>query len=259
MKVVILCGGRGIRFKEETDLRPKPLIEIGGQPILWHIMKTYAHYGYRDFVLCLGYKSEMIKRYFLDYDLTNSDFTVELGGGSKTTVHSSRGERGWRITLAETGLNAMTGARVKRIEKYIDSSLFMLTYGDAVANLNIKRLVDFHRAHNKIGTVTAVRPLSRFGELQVRRDGTVKEFKEKAALKGDHINGGFFVFDHRLFDYVTDDDSCVFEREPMERLVKDGQLAAYVHDGYWQCMDTFRDWQVLDQEWENGRAMWKVW
>ena len=258
-KVVILCGGRGVRFHEATEHRPKPLIEIGEKPILWHIMKIYAHYGYQNFVLCLGYKGEMIKKYFLDYQLMNSDFTIQLGGKSTTEVHSVPQELEWEITLAETGLNAMTGARIKRIENYIDSDLFMLTYGDAVANLNIKHLVDFHLAHNKIGTITAVRPLSRFGELQVGKDNIVKEFREKAVIQGDYINGGFFVFDRRVFNYVVDDDNCTFEREPLVRLAKDGQLAAYIHNGYWQCMDTYRDWQVLNQEWEGGNPLWRVW
>jgi glucose-1-phosphate cytidylyltransferase len=259
MKVVILCGGRGVRFSEATEHEPKPLIEIGEKPILWHIMKIYAHYGYEDFVLCLGYKGEMIKRYFLDYELMNNDFTIPLGDKNRAKVHSLSQERGWRITLAETGLNALTGARIKRIEKYIDSDLFMLTYGDAVADLNIQHLVDFHRSHNRIGTITAVRPLSRFGELRVGNDNKVKEFREKAAVQGDYINGGFFVFDRRLFNYVYADDNCSFEREPLERLAKDGQLVAYIHSGYWQCMDTYRDWQLLDENWESGRPSWKVW
>ena len=259
VKVVILCGGRGVRFHEATEYRPKPLIEIGEKPILWHIMKTYARYGYHSFVLCLGYKGDMIKRYFLDYQLMNNDFTVRLGDKKEIALHSSSDEQDWAITLAETGLNAMTGARIKRIEKYIDSDLFMLTYGDAVANLDIERLIDFHRSHNKIGTVTAVRPPSRFGEVQVQKNNVVKEFREKAVIRSDYVNGGFFVFDRRLFDYVTDEDSCTFEKEPLERLAKDGQLAAYVHDGYWQCMDTYRDWQLLNQEWESGNPNWKVW
>ncbi len=258
-KVVILCGGRGVRFHEATEFKPKPLVEIGEKPILWHIMKTYAHYGYQDFLLCLGYKAEMIKKYFCDYQMMNSDFTIHWGSRTTTEIHNLPQEQGWRVTLAETGLNAMTGARIKRIEKYIDSDLFMLTYGDAVTNLNIERLVDFHRTHNKIGTITAVRPLSRFGELQVRKDKTVKEFREKAAIKGDYINGGFFVFDRRLFSYVDDDDSCIFERKPLEKLARDGELAAYIHDGYWQCMDTYRDWQQLNQDWEIGNPPWKVW
>jgi glucose-1-phosphate cytidylyltransferase len=264
MKVVILCGGRGVRFHEATELRPKPLIEVGEKPILWHIMKIYAHYGYQDFVLCLGYKGEMIKKYFLDYELMSNDFTTQLGDKNRTEAHSVSQEQGWSITLADTGLNALTGARIKRIEKYVDSDLFMLTYGDAVADVDIKRLVDFHRAHKGIGTITAVRPLSRFGQLQLEKHGKVKEFKvkkfsEKEVIQGDYVNGGFFVFDRRLFNYVVDDNNCAFEREPLERLAKEGQLAAYIHDGYWQCMDTYRDWQLLVQEWESEHPAWKVW
>jgi len=259
VKVVILCGGRGVRFHEQTEQKPKPLIEIGGKPILWHIMKTYAYYGYKDFVLCLGYKSELIKKYFCDYQLASSDFTLHLGNENRIEVHTSHQEQGWTVTLAETGVEAMTGARIKRIEKYIDTELFMLTYGDAVARLNIKNLVDFHRAHGKTGTVTAVYPPSRFGELRLVEGNVVKEFKEKAPIRGDYINGGFFVFDHRIFNYVNDDDKCVFEREPLELLAKDRQLAAYAHDGYWQCMDTYRDWQLLNEDWEGGHPSWKVW
>lgn len=259
IKVVILCGGRGIRFNEATELTPKPLIEIGERPILWHIMKTYAHYGYEDFVLCLGYKGEMIKKYFCDYHLSNSDFTLQLCDVTKTRIHTTPEELNWRVTLTETGLNAMTGARIKRIQKYVDSELLMLTYGDAVANLNIQYLIDFHRSHGKIGTVTAVHPLSRFGELRIEKDGTVGEFREKPLTQGDFINGGFFVFDRRIFDYVADDDNCVFERGPLEQLARDGQLTAYVHEGYWQCMDTYRDWQALSREWESDNPPWKVW
>ncbi len=258
-KVVILCGGRGVRFQEATEFRPKPLVEIGGRPILWHIMKIYAHYGYDDFVLCLGYKGDMIKNYFLNYHLMNCDFTVKLGDGDKATVHGSSGEQNWTVTLAETGLNAMTGARVRRIEKYIDTDLFLLTYGDAVADININQLIDFHRAHKRIGTITAVRQISRFGELKAGSDNIVKEFREKSVIHGDRVNGGFFVFDRRLFNYVSDDDGCVFERESLERLAGDGQLAAYAHDGYWQCMDTYRDWQVLNQDWESNAPAWKLW
>ncbi len=258
-KVVILCGGRGVRFHEATEFRPKPLIEIGEKPILWHIMKIYARYGYQDFVLCLGYKGEMIKKYFCDYQLMNSDFTLELSDITRTEIHIMPPEHDWKITMAETGLNAMTGARIKRIAKYVDSDLFMLTYGDAVADLNIERLVDFHRSHHKIVTITAVHPLSRFGELRLGKDGAVAEFREKAVIQGDYVNGGFFVFDRRVFNYVDDDDNCVFEKTPLERLARDGQLAAYVHDGYWQCMDTYRDWQALNQDWESGKPAWKVW
>ncbi|MDO8568836.1 MAG: glucose-1-phosphate cytidylyltransferase [Dehalococcoidales bacterium] len=260
-KVVILCGGRGVRFHEATEATPKPLIEIGEKPILWHIMKTYAHYGYKDFVLCLGYKGDVIKKYFIDYQLAASDFTIELGNNARTKFHTRPEEQGWKITLVETGLNAMTGARIKRAEKYIDSDIFMLTYGDAVSDVNIQKLVEFHQAHGKIGTVTAVHPLSRFGELRVEKSkcNTVREFREKAVIHGDYINGGFFVFDQRLFDYINSRDDCVFEGKPLEQLAGDRQLAAYLHNGYWQCMDTYRDWQALNKDWESDRPPWKVW
>jgi len=258
-KVVILCGGRGVRFHEATEIKPKPLIDIGERPILWHIMKIYAHYGYHDFVLCLGYKGETIKKYFLEYELLTSDYIINLGDISKTRINHVSQEREWRITLAETGLSAMTGARIKRVAKYIDTDLFLLTYGDAVANINIEQLVDFHRKHNRIGTITAVQPLSRFGQLEIGDSGIVKQFKEKIMIKGDHINGGFFVFDQRIFDYIDENDDCIFEREPLERLAMDGQLTAFIHNGYWQCMDTYRDWQVLNQEWESSNPPWKIW
>jgi len=259
MKVVILCGGRGVRFSEATEHKPKPLVEIGGKPILWHIMKIYSHYGYSDFVLCLGYKGEMIKKYLLDYKLMSNDFTIELGKKDRIEFHGLSDETNWKVTLAETGLNAQTGARIKRIEKYIDSDLFMLTYGDAVANLDIERLVNFHRSHNGIGTITAVNPLSRFGQLEIGDKGKVNKFEEKGEIEGSCINGGFFVFDHRVFQYVNDNDDCAFEQESLKKLVSDGQLAAYFHNSYWQCMDTYRDWQILEQDWSRKNPPWKVW
>jgi glucose-1-phosphate cytidylyltransferase len=258
-KVVILCGGRGVRFHEATENTPKPLVEIGAKPILWHIMKIYSHYGYQDFVLCLGYKGDLIRRYFLDYDLMNCDFTIRLGNKRKIEQHNVCLEGDWRVTLAETGLNAMTGARVKRIEKIIDSDTFMLTYGDAVANVDINRLMDFHRSHGKIGTITGVRPLSRFGELQLGENNLVQEFLEKPVSRGDHINGGFFVFNRKIFDYIDDSESVSLERAPLERLAKDGQLMAFIHNDYWQCMDTYRDWQILNDACERNNMPWKVW
>lgn len=259
MKVVVLCGGRGLRFQETTEYRPKPLVEIGRKPILWHIMKTYAHYGYDDFILCLGYKGEMIKRYFLDYELMNNDISVHLSQNNQVEIYGASQEYQWKIILAETGIDALTGARIKLIEKYVDSDLFMLTYGDAVTDLNIKHLVEFHCSHKRIGTITAVCPPSRFGELCVNEQNIVETFKEKAVVSGSYINGGYFVFDHRLFEYVNTDDSCAFEGEPLTQLAKDGQLVAHIHNGYWQCMDTYRDWQLLNQSWESGQSPWKVW
>ena len=258
IKVVILCGGRGMRLHEETGYRPKPLIEIGGKPILWHIMKIYSHYDYKDFILCSGYKGEMIKDYFLNFEMLNSDFTVELGKEKKITLHNPPPDENWRVTVADTGLNVMTGARIKRIEKYIEDDLFMLTYGDGVADININKLVNFHLAQGRIGTVTGVHSLSRFGELSV--DGElVKEFTEKPQIKKDYINGGFFVFNKGIFKYVTDEDDCSFEREPLQNLAKDGELAVFPHEGYWQCMDTYRDLQTLNKQWESGNFPWKVW
>lgn len=257
-KVVILCGGMGTRLREETEFRPKPMVDVGGRPILWHIMKIYAHYGFRDFVLCLGYKGDIIKRYFLDYETISNDFTVRLGRGNEVQYHSDHAEDGWAVTLAETGHAAMTGARVKRIAKYIDREEFLLTYGDGVADVDVRRLLSFHCDHGKIGTVTGVRPPSRFGELLTDRERVV-EFSEKPLVSQGYINGGFFVFHRRFFDYLSDDDDCVLEREPLEHLAKDGELIMYPHAGYWQCMDTYRDLQVLNEAWQLNRAPWKVW
>ena len=257
MKVVILCGGLGTRLKEETDYRPKPMVEIDRKPVLWHIMKIYSAYGFKDFILCLGYKGELIKNYFYNYEILNNDFTVELGNYKHIEIHSSHGEKGWRVTLADTGKNAMTGARVKRIERYIDGDLFMLTYGDGVADIDIKKLLEFHKSHGKIGTVTGVHPSSRFGELVVESD-KVKEFSEKPQIKEGFINGGFFVFNKEFFEYLKDDDDCTLEGEPLERLASDGELMIYKHKGFWQCMDTYRDMTLLNNIWKT-QSPWKVW
>lgn len=255
-KVIILCGGMGTRLKEETEFKPKPMVEIGGKPILWHIMKIYASHGFKDFVLCLGYKGEIIKHYFLNYEMINSDITVELGSGN-VKIHNSHQEQGWQITLADTGENAMTGARVKRIEKYIDGDLFMLTYGDGVADIDIKKLLEFHKSHGKIGTVTGVHPSSRFGELVVKSD-IVKEFSEKPQINEGFINGGFFVFNKKFFGYLKDEDDCTLEREPLEKLASDSELMIYKHKGFWQCMDTYRDMTSLNKIWRT-QSPWKVW
>lgn len=257
VKVVILCGGFGTRLREETELRPKPMVEIGGKPILWHIMKTYAHYGYTDFILALGYKGEVIKQYFSNFELFNNDATIELGV-RRVQIHASGNEANWRVTLADTGHHAQTGARVKRVEKYVDSELFMLTYGDGVTDLNINALVEFHRAHGKIGTVTGVMPPSRYGELLIRGD-SVLAFREKPEVSDTFISGGYFVFRREFFDYLRDEDVCVLEREPLERLAADGQLMVYSHRGFWQCMDTGRDLEYLKNLWASGAAPWKVW
>ncbi len=258
MKVVILCGGRGTRLREETEVRPKPLVEIGDRPILWHIMKVYAHYGFKDFILSLGYKGEMIKEYFLNYEPMNSDFTVSLGNKGAINFHSSHLEEDWRVTLVNTGRLAQTGARIKRVEKYIDGDTFMVTYGDGVGNINIKNLLEFHRASKKIGTVTGVHPPSRFGELSIKQ-GKIAEFSEKPQVKEGFINGGFLVFNRKFFDYLNDDDNCYLERQPLERLTKDSQLSVYLHDDFWQCMDTQRELDILNNLWEQQKAPWKIW
>jgi glucose-1-phosphate cytidylyltransferase len=257
MKVVILCGGRGTRLKEETNVRPKPLVEIGGRPILWHIMKIYAHYGFKDFVLCLGYKGWMIKNYFLNYEMMRSDFTLKLGSNEiKIDNHSQ--EKDWTITFAETGDEAQTGARVKRIEKYIDEDSFMLTYGDAVADINIKDLVKFHNSHTKLGTITGVHPLSRFGEL-ITNGKKVVEFSKEIQIKKGLIDGGFMVFNKEFFDYLWDDDDCYLEKQPLEKLASDGKFMVYEHNRFWQCMDTHRELKILESLWKTPSPPWKVW
>jgi len=258
MKVVILCGGQGTRLREETEYRPKPMVTIGERPILWHIMKGYAHHGFREFVLCLGYKGDHIKEYFYDYEVLNNDFTVELGAERKVEVHRNHDEVGWKVTLADTGEHAMTGARVKRVARFLDGDRFMLTYGDGVADLDVQALLRFHESHGKIGTVTGVHPIARFGELRLD-DGRVAAFNEKPQLKDNYINGGFFVFERAFLDYLDEDAGCILEREPLERLVADGQLMTYVHDGFWHCMDTFRDFKLLNEWWAGGAAPWKIW
>ncbi|HBY58151.1 MAG TPA: glucose-1-phosphate cytidylyltransferase [Candidatus Atribacteria bacterium] len=258
MKVVILCGGRGTRLQEETAYRPKPMVEIGGKPILWHIMKIYSHYGFNEFILCLGYKSEMIKDYFFHYEVMNNDFTIELGSSNIIKFHNNHTEKGWKVTLADTGLAVMTGARLKRIEQYITGEELMLTYGDGVADIDINKLLGFHHKCGKIGTVTGVRPPSRFGEL-ITEGETVTKFSEKPLVSQGYINGGFFVFNRRFFDYLTVEDKCILEREPLERLAEDGELMMYPHHGYWQCMDTYRDLELLQKTWRMERAPWKVW
>ncbi|WP_003544770.1 glucose-1-phosphate cytidylyltransferase [Desulfotomaculum nigrificans] len=258
MKVVLLCGGKGTRLKEETAFRPKPLVSVGEKPILWHIMKLYAHFGYKDFVLCLGYLGEMIKQYFLNYELMNSDLTLSFTPERKIEIHK-KPQLDWQITMADTGIEAMTGCRLKRIEPYIGTdSDFMVTYGDGLTDVDISKLVAFHKSHGCLATVTGVRPLSRFGELDVQGD-IVKEFSEKSQVTRGWINGGFFVFRREFFNYLTDDNNCILEREPLERLARDGQLKIYKHRGFWQCMDTYRDMEQLNKLWREGNAPWEVW
>ena len=254
MKTVILCGGLGTRLREETEFRPKPMIVIGGKPILWHIMRTYSFFGFKDFVLCLGYKGEAIKNYFLEYDLVHSDFTVRLGTKEITRHSLFHDESDWQVTLAETGLQTMTGGRIKRIEKYIDGEDFMMTYGDGLANIDVDRLFKFHKEKGKIATVTAVRPVARFGELAVNGD-LAESFLEKPQIGSGWINGGFLVFRKEVFNYL--DEDCVLEKEPMERLAREKQLAVYKHTGYWRSMDTYRDLEALSHEWESGHPGWQ--
>jgi glucose-1-phosphate cytidylyltransferase len=258
MPVMILCGGMGTRLREETEFLPKPMVEIGGRPILWHIMKGYAAAGFTDFILCLGYKGPKIREYFLHYEAMHCDFTIELGQKDRIEILSRHNEAGWRVTLVETGLEAQTGARIARALPHVQTDRFLLTYGDGVADVNIKALVSFHQQHGKLATVTGVRPSSRFGELMAAGD-QVTAFSEKPRMHEGLINGGFFVLERRIAEYLSSDTGCVFEREPMERLASEGQLAVYRHDGFWQCMDTYRDQQQLQQLWASGEAAWKTW
>lgn len=259
MKVVILAGGLGTRLHEETEYRPKPMVEIGGRPMLWHIMKIYAHYGFTEFIICLGYKGWVIKEYFLNYAMIQSDFTLKIGQKNDIQFHhTARLEDDWQVTLAETGIKSMTGARLKRIEKYIDGDIFMLTYGDGVADINIADLLTFHRQHGKIGTVTGVHPPSRFGELLVSKQSVIK-FVEKPQTEEGIISGGFFVFNRAIFDYLDDDERCVFEQQPLQQLALDQQLMVYTHKAFWQCMDNYRDLQYLNRLWEQQQAPWQVW
>ncbi len=256
--VVLLCGGKGTRIKEMTDTIPKPLVEIGGKPILWHIMKIYSSYGFNQFNLCLGFKGHKIKEHFLNYELLNSDITLDLGNKNNFTIHNHHHEKDWKVTLANTGEDNMTGSRIKQIEKYIKSEVFMLTYGDGVCDVDLNRLLDFHYSHGKIGTVTGVRPPSRFGELLLEGE-KVGSFSEKPQTSEGRINGGFFVFNKDIFNYVSEDEDCIFEKEPLERLALDNELMMYQHDGFWQCMDTLRDMQYLEKLWTESKPPWKVW
>lgn len=257
MQVVILCGGQGTRLREATELKPKPMVEIGGMPILWHIMKTYAHYGHTDFILCLGYKGEVIRRFFYEYEMIANDITIETGDNN-ITIHPRHMEKGWKVTLVDTGESAMTGARVKKIEKYITDDCFMLTYGDGVINLDVNRLVMFHESHGKIGTVTGVMPVSQYGELAIEGDKVVS-FSEKPRQHKSSISGGYFVFNKEIFNYLSDADDCVLERKPLQQLAEDDQMNVFVHDGFWQCMDTYRDYKFLQNLWAKNKAQWKVW
>jgi glucose-1-phosphate cytidylyltransferase len=255
MKVAILAGGQGTRLAEETDVRPKPMVEIGGRPILWHIMMHYSNYGFRDFVVALGYKGEYIKRFMLDYGLAECDLTVQLGSGD-VLRHGNR-RPNWTVDLIDTGSDTQTGGRIKRLQPYVDNQTFMLTWGDGVSNVNLKDLLAFHRSHGKLATVTAVRPPARFGCMIFEGD-RVREFSEKPQASEGWINGAFFVLEPGIFDYV-DGDQTAWEKDPMERLAREGQLMAYRHTGFWQCMDTIRDKRLLENLWDSNNAPWATW
>lgn len=257
MKVVILCGGLGTRLKEETDFRPKPMVPIGNRPILWHIMKIYAHYGFKDFVLALGYKGEVIKEYFQNYEILNSDATLELGRPENKVIYGQHDELGWKVTLVDTGQKNLKGSRLKQLEKYITDDDFMLTYGDGVGDVDIPTLLDFHRSHGKTVTITGVTPPSQFGKLAVSGDD-VFSFAEKPE-DDSIVNGGFFVFNKNIFQYLSDSDDCDLEYGTLEALAAKGELKLYRHKGYWSNMDTFRDMEHLNKIWDNAEAKWKVW
>ncbi len=260
MKVVILCGGKGTRLREETEYRPKPMVPIGNRPILWHIMKGYAHYGHKDFILCLGYKGEMIKEYFRNYLWNTCDVTLRLGRDSETAFHDGHAEEDWRVTLADTGEESMTACRVKLIQRYIPSGeAFLLTYGDGLSTIDINGGIAAHRASGKICTISAVHPAGRFGSLRIQDDGSIFTFNEKPQYEEAFVNGGYMVCEHRMFDYLTTDPRVMLERQPMDDLVRDGQLHAYRHEGFWQPMDTYQESQYLNKLWNEGAAPWKVW
>jgi len=257
-KTILLAGGLGTRLSEETETKPKPMAEIGGKPILWHIMRTYAHHGFEDFVLALGYKGEVIKDYFLNFYALNNNLTLDLGTGQKT-VHEQRSEDhvSWRVSLVDTGFSTQTGGRVKRLKDWIGKETFFLTYGDGVADVDLKALYDFHRSHGKLATVTAVRPSARFGELALEGSRVVR-FDEKPQTHAGWISGGYFVLEPQVFEYIEGDDT-IWERGPLEKIAQAGELMAYQHHGFWQCMDTLREKKMLEAYWQSGKAPWKVW
>ena len=259
---MILCGGQGSRLHEETEFRPKPLLEVGERPILWHIMKLYSSFGFRRFILCLGYKGHLIKDFFLNYRAYQSDFTIHVGNSAKLEYHLSRdGEEDWEVTLVETGQKTQTGGRVARAGSYVRSERFCLTYGDGLGDIDLKALLKFHESHGKIGTVTGVRPTGRFGELELDRSGRATVFNEKPQVAGGIISGGFFVFERAFLKepYLRDDEDLVLEQEPLQRLTHDKQLMVYSHEGFWQPMDTYREYKLINELWAGGKAPWKLW
>jgi len=257
MKTVILCGGLGTRLKEETEFRPKPMVPIGNRPILWHIMKIYAHYGFKDFVLALGYKGDMIKEYFQHYELMNNDVTLELGKPENCIIHQNHAEVGWRITMVDTGQESLKGSRLKKMEKYIDGDEFMVTYGDGVGDINIKALLDFHHGHGKMITITGVTPPSQFGRLSVKENGDIS-FVEKPR-DNSIISGGFMVFNRNIFKHLSVDADCDLESGTLERLAQEGEVRLYSHEGCWENMDTIRDMERLNKLWNDKQAKWKIW
>jgi len=256
MKAIILCGGKGTRLREETEYRPKPMVEIGGRPILWHIMKGYAHYGLNDFVLCLGYRGEVIKDYFLNYQAMSKDFTINLGFRKGMLFHGNHDEEDWNVTLADTGLETLTAERIYRVRRYIGNEPFMVTYGDGVADIDVESLLNFHRSQGRLATLTAVREASRFGVIQTNGNGRVIGFKEKPQVQ-ERINAGFFVFEPGVFDYLENQD-CMLEHV-LPVLAEAGELSIYSHNGFWHCMDTYRDFLRLNELWDGGQAQWKTW
>ena len=258
MKVVILAGGFGSRISEESQFKPKPMIEIGGMPILWHIMKEYSYYGHKEFIICAGYKQEYIKNWFSNYFLYNSDVTFDYRDNkNEMMVHCSKCEQ-WKVTIVDTGYNTMTGGRIKRIQEYVGNNPFFMTYGDGVCDVNVNKLLEFHKGHGKIATLTAVKQAQDKGVLNIAGDNTVKAFREKSLAEGYPINAGYMVLQPEVFDYLTD-DTCVFEREPLSKLAEDGQLMSYIHEGFWQCMDNVREKNILEKLLLNNVAPWKKW
>lgn len=258
MKTVILAGGRGTRISEESEYRPKPMIEIGGKPILWHIMKEYSYYGYNEFIICCGYKQHMIKEWFADYFLYNSDVTFDYSGGNNEMIIHQSDIEPWKVTCVDTGLDTMTGGRIKRIQKYVGNETFMMTYGDGVCDVNIMELVKYHKSHGKKATLTAVVQKQEKGVLDISEIGAVRSFREKNNVDETPINAGYMVLEPKVFDYLSD-DSCVFEREPLEKLAQEGELMSYKHEGFWQCMDSMREKEILEILWSKGNAPWKIW
>ena len=260
MKVVILCGGKGTRLREETEFRPKPMVPIGNRPILWHIMKYYAHFGHKEFILCLGYKGDMIKDYFRNYLWNTCDITLSLGRNPATQFHNRHNEEDWSVTLADTGENSMTAYRIRQVERYLGSDeTFLLTYGDGVGNINIPGSIEHHAKAGKVCTLSAVHPPGRFGELGINDDNTIHGFNEKPQAEGGYINGGYMVCSRSIFNYLPDDPEMMLEQSPMKQMTADGKLSAFKHDGFWQPMDTFQEFNLLNKLWDDGKAPWKVW